>query len=545
MGRMVNTFARLCLLALILSGCTAIPPSQPDVRAAVQSAQIPTATPATQDPGLTPSPAHPGSGLWVDASVPAAVAGAISAPGAAGAAEASATLAVPPEGAEPARELARISWVYALATPFPGRLEDATLAEVRQAWGAAQPGREIWLSAETLAVFGARWGAPAPGAVHVAPEEALLEQAWDAGAEWALVPFERLEPRWRVLRVDNRSPYDPDFRIDSYPLAVPIVLSGADTFKITLPPSNYIRGRLTVLSLSGVTALARRTAALMNAKGVLYPASQVGGWLRAADLTHISNEVSFNPDCPPEKAAVGEALFCSPPDYIRLLEAAGADVIELTGNHNFDRGQEAYEYSLELYRERGWPYYGGGENLAEASRPLIIEHNGNRLAFLGCNMSGPDVAWAGVDKPGAAPCDFEKMRAEVRSLREQGCLPIVTLQAFETEDYKPAPMQQPTEFVRLAEAGAVVVSGSQAHVPQGFQFAGDGLIHFGLGNLFFDQSDSTLTQRAFIDRQIFYQGRYQGVDLFTVRLEEYGKPVPMRPEERKAFLETIFDASGW
>ena len=443
-------------------------------------------------------------------------------------------------------ELARVNWVYALVTPFSERVQDASLEEVQSAWKAAQPGREIWLAAETRAVFTAWWGEPAAGALQVEPEADLLDAAWEAKAEWALVPFDELEPRWRILRVDNCSPFDPIFRVDTYPLSVPIILSGqGKAGEIKLPPSNYDRGQVTVLALSGVTALARRTAALMNQKGILYPGSQIAGWLSTADLTHISNEVSFNPECPPEKAAVGEALFCSPPEYIGLLENVGADVIELTGNHNFDRGQAAYEYSLDLYRERGWGTYGGGENLSEATRPLLVEHNGNRLAFLGCNMSGPEIAWAGEDRPGAAPCDFEAMQAQVRQLSQDGILAIVTLQAFETEDYAPAPMQRPTEFARLAEAGAVVVSGSQAHVPQGFKFAGNGLIHFGLGNLFFDQSDSSVSSRAFIDRHIFYQGRYLGIELFPIRLVEFGKPVPMRGEEREKFLEAILSASNW
>jgi Xaa-Pro aminopeptidase len=43
------------------------------------------------------------------------------------------------------------------------------------------------------------------------------------------------------------------------------------------------------------------------------------------------------------------------------------------------------------------------------------------------------------------------------------------------------------DFVNLAAAGAVFVQGSQAHQAQGFEFYGDSLIHYGLGNLFFDQ----------------------------------------------------------
>jgi poly-gamma-glutamate capsule biosynthesis protein CapA/YwtB (metallophosphatase superfamily) len=33
----------------------------------------------------------------------------------------------------------------------------------------------------------------------------------------------------------------------------------------------------------------------------------------------------------------------------------------------------------------------------------------------------------------------------------------------------------------------VIVSGSQAHQPHGFEFYNGSLIHYGLGNLFFDQ----------------------------------------------------------
>ncbi len=444
------------------------------------------------------------------------------------------------------RGTAALKWVYALVTPFWQRRVEANSADLRKAWQQATAGEEIWLSPETEAVFSAWWGPPGAGALRVVSADRLVQQAWDEGAAWALVPFEQVEPRWRVLRVDRQSPFDPEFRIDPYPLSVPIGWEGqggADAAR--LPPSNYQRDQLTVLAMSGVTALVRRTAELMDTKGVLYPASSIGGWLREADLTHISNEVSFNQDCPPEKAALKEALFCSPPDYIHLLEQVGTDVVELTGNHNLDRGQQAYLDTLDMYAQRGWPVYGGGADLQAATRPLLLENHGNRLAFLGCNMAGPDIAWATDSTPGAAPCDFARLESEVRDLRQAGYLPVVTLQAFETEDYSPAPMQQPTEFLRLAEAGAVVVSGSQAHVPQGFKFGGEGLIHFGLGNLFFDQTDAFVSRRAFVDRHIFYQGRYLGVELFPITLEEYGRPTPMGAEARDAFFDTIFAASGW
>jgi predicted nucleic acid-binding protein len=54
---------------------------------------------------------------------------------------------------------------------------------------------------------------------------------------------------------------------------------------------------LTVLAMTGVTALVRATASRMEAKGITYPARDIGDWLRQADVTHISNEVSFADAC--------------------------------------------------------------------------------------------------------------------------------------------------------------------------------------------------------------------------------------------------------
>ncbi len=40
----------------------------------------------------------------------------------------------------------------------------------------------------------------------------------------------------------------------------------------------------------------------------------------------------------------------------------------------------------------------------------------------------------------------------------------------------------------MKDAGADIVSGSQAHQPQGMEIRGDGFINYGLGNLFFGQA---------------------------------------------------------
>ena len=70
------------------------------------------------------------------------------------------------------------------------------------------------MSASTLSAFTAVWGAPAAD-IHVASPDQLLDSAWAGMPSWALVPFESLEPRWKVLTVDGQSPirkdFDPDY----------------------------------------------------------------------------------------------------------------------------------------------------------------------------------------------------------------------------------------------------------------------------------------------------------------------------------------------
>jgi poly-gamma-glutamate capsule biosynthesis protein CapA/YwtB (metallophosphatase superfamily) len=227
-----------------------------------------------------------------------------------------------------------------------------------------------------------------------------------------------------------------------------------------------------------------------------------------------------------------------------LLEMVGTDVVELTGNHFQDYGSVATLQTLEMYKERGWPYFGGGANLEDARKPALITHNGNRFAFIGCNPIGPGLAWATETEPGAAPCgDYEWMKTEIASLTEKGYIVIATFQYIEY--YQAVPTEQHvSDFRAIAQAGATVVSGSQAHIPQAMEFYDETFIHYGLGNLFFDQMDGP-SRREFLDRHVFYKGRYISTELVTAMLEDFARPRPMRADERREILEKIFAASGW
>jgi poly-gamma-glutamate synthesis protein (capsule biosynthesis protein) len=220
------------------------------------------------------------------------------------------------------------------------------------------------------------------------------------------------------------------------------------------------------------------------------------------------------------------------------------DVIELTGNHVKDYGSQPMLDTLDMYCDEGWTYFGGGKDLEDARQPIVVRKKGTVFSFIGCNVVGPEYAWATADEPGAAPCDDEYVRAALMRLKEQTDVPVATLQYWEFYQYEPT-AQQKLDFRALVDAGAVIVSGSQAHHPQAIEFYRDGFIHYGLGNLFFDQMWSLGTRQEVADRHVLYQGRHISTQLLTFMLEDYSQPRPMTLEERHELLRAVFRASGW
>jgi len=451
-------------------------------------------------------------------------------------------------------------WYYALVAPFPTIVDDVNINEVRQTWAGNGNnifgGASLLMSESTAGALTAVWGPPSMSGVQIVTNDQLLTQAWDTST-WAIIPFEELEPRWKVLSIDGLSLLDENLDPSSYPLRVGFSFFGreeviwalqaaAGSGQTVLTASNWDASLLTTVLMTGTTALVRSTAERMETMGLTYPGEDIAALLSSADYTHISNEVSFTSDCPEPNPWYINLQFCSQPEYIQLLEMVGVDIVELTGNHLADYGNSAILFTLDLYQQHNWLTFGGGIDLAAAQAPLLIESNGSRIAFMGCNPVGPEHVWATETTPGAAPCNWESFFAQVTQLRQDGYNVIATLQ--DEESYTDMPYTWIAEhYDQLAEAGATIVSGSQAHYPMGFNFEFGSFVHYGLGNLFFDQMDYpvTGTRREFYDLHVFYNNRYISTVLYTGMLEDYARPRLMTADERADFLRQYFTASGW
>jgi hypothetical protein len=467
---------------------------------------------------------------------------------------ASATISV--DLAQPMPGAMRIStWVYALVAPFPTVTDGVTSDELRAAWNGSTSGpfagSPLLMDQATLNAFTALWGQPAAGVARAIPPDKLLDTTWSETPSWAIVPFEALDKKWKVLTVDGQSPIHKKFDPIHYALAITYRLTCADPCPLPSLPSFEFTNRdpsmMSTLIMTGVTALVRGTATTMERKGITYPGRDLRDTLREADITHISNEIPFFDGCEEPSMNSGQLVFCSSPHYIDLLTDIGTDVIELTGNHFADYGAVAMKQTLDIYKKNNLLYFAGGINDTEAKKPLLMESNGNKFAFIGCNR--PDTgggATATKTRPGAAPCDFPYMTEQISALSAQDYIVVTTFQWNESYNKQPHPLQV-RDFEMMADAGAAIVSGSQAHYSQTMEFHNDSFIHFGLGNMFFDQMDKPFfgTRREFMDRYVVYDGKLISVELMTNTLMDYSRPRPMTQDERRNFLTLYFTESGW
>lgn len=445
--------------------------------------------------------------------------------------------------------------VLVAVAPFATIRDDVSFDELQQRWRDPAGAGALLVTPDTDRWLAALWGMKA-AAVETVPANEIVARLEATPGSLGILAFEELDPRMKALTVDGVNVLSNQFRPDQYPLAVTLSVEGTGSSLLApllsnavQPATNRDASKLTQLIMTGVTAMSRVTALRMDQKGYDYPAQVISDVFSAADITHISNEVPFLDDCVANPTE-NNLILCSDTDYWAALAAMGTDIVGLSGNHVNDFGREGARRSLQWYRDNQIPIYGSGMNVDEACAPLMWEHNGNTFAFIAALAFDPPGAWASADQPGA--CYYydnkDRILEMVRQLSTQVDIVAVELQHQETYEPYPIPLQV-SEFRELREAGADIVTGVMSHVPQaqepyGAQDpGGNGIISYGLGNLFFDQMWSWETRTELAARHTIYDGKLINSELLTMVLEDFAQPRWATPEERADILGRIFAAA--
>jgi poly-gamma-glutamate synthesis protein (capsule biosynthesis protein) len=166
----------------------------------------------------------------------------------------------------------------------------------------------------------------------------------------------------------------------------------------------------------------------------------------------------------------------------RSLEALRPDIVAVSNNHAFDAYLTGYEATVALLERTNVRYLGAGHDSGEARRHLVTEHLGARFGWLAYTDVNTEPSHVATETGfGVNALDEERAVDDVAALAGEVDHVIVSLHWGVEYCHAPSP-EQVRIARRLVDSGARVILGHHAHVVQGIESYGDGVIVYNMGN---------------------------------------------------------------
>ena len=300
---------------------------------------------------------------------------------------------------------------------------------------------------------------------------------------------------------------------------------------------------ITTYTHTGVTAITRSTGSILNAKGIDFYLVNILPFFKNRELVHISNEVSNQDACVYETMKM---KFATKTEHFEIFNRLKANIVELTGNHNLDMGQQPYLNSLKWYKDHNMKYFGGGASPAEANKPLIIELKDNRkIAWIGFNELCP-LGECADKKMGANRYVEAKAKKLIDSLRNEVKVDYILacVQYGEVDSYSPTSNQKKISQ-KLIDFGADVILGSQAHQAQEIALYKGKIIFYGLGNFMFDQIHRLGVRQAFFLEGYFYKGKIIQFQPVYTFMNKERQPTPANDSDKLEIQKAVLKEANF
>ena len=251
------------------------------------------------------------------------------------------------------------------------------------------------------------------------------------------------------------------------------------------------------------------------------PFAPTSSVLRDADLTIGNLECAITRRGYPEDKTY---QFKGPLIALPLLKKYFS-AVSLANNHAGDWGKKGLADELVLLRENGIRYFGGGNNRAEALKPLILEVRGKRIALLAYNDFPPRSFEAKARQPGCAWLTPENVLAGIREARTGDHADFVLLFFHWGVEMNAQPEPYQRELSqRFIQAGADAIIGGHPHVTQAIDWYQGKPVVYSLGNYLFDYfPDDPPVWTAWMAR-VTLDAQTIGLELFHIELDPAGVP---------------------
>ena len=215
--------------------------------------------------------------------------------------------------------------------------------------------------------------------------------------------------------------------------------------------------------------------------------------------------------------------FRAEPKAIEGLKFAGFNILSVANNHIFDYGREAMEDSFLRLRKSEIDYVGGGFNEIEAYAPVIKEMRGVKIAFLAYTNLGSEYWSAKGNRSGIAWLTEEKLKEEVKKVKEMADLVIVSFHLG--DEYQKKASSKQKYFAHLAiDSGANLVISHHPHLIQEVEKYKEKYIAYSLGNFAFDQSFSEETRKGLMLKVLVKNAKIDEVIPIEIKINGYFQP---------------------
>lgn len=292
------------------------------------------------------------------------------------------------------------------------------------------------------------------------------------------------------------------------------------------------------ISFVGDILLAANVEKKINREGVNYPFSEVKSILSTADFAmgNLENPVGTGGTPIPKK----QYTFRASPRVLEGVKWSGIDVMSIANNHILDYGVKPFNETLQNLSDNGLHYVGAGRNEEEAFKPVILEKNNKKIAFLAGSHVIPYTSWyAGKNSPGVAGIyNPAKIIERIKAARQEADIVVVYLHWGIERETMPKAYQK-NIGKKLIDNGADVVIGSHPHVLQGFEVYKGKLIAYSLGNFVFtDQRKETLVLQVSFDEKGLMKA-----EIIPCLIKNYRPEIIEDENQKKNFYKMIEDRS--
>ena len=168
-------------------------------------------------------------------------------------------------------------------------------------------------------------------------------------------------------------------------------------------------------------------------------------------------------------------------DIIKKMKFTG---VTLANNHFYDYGEVGVNDTIQMCKQCGLDYMGGGKNLKEACEIFYKSINGIKIAFV--NFCENEWSIATEVSGGSAPLDLISNYYQILEAKSKSDYVIVIVHGG-TELYNlPTPRMKKT-YRFFIDIGADIVVNHHQHCFSGYELYKEKYIFYGIGNFCFDR----------------------------------------------------------